>query len=91
MFTQKDICWIDTKEYQIISHTGYHIIIKSLKTKHVWDIYCHEMDIVSIKLFHKHKDNDPFHEQPHIHPRNVAEAMEYIKTHDTWQYNKNKL
>ncbi len=88
MFTQKDFGIIikHKRYYDIIAMTGIHIIIKSRKTKHIWDIqnvtlnYGDEKIIIS----HKHNDLDPFHVQPRMHPRTVMGALTMIRAHDDW-------
>lgn len=89
MFTQKDFEEID-KRFQVVTKTGLHIILKSL-TGHTWDIYSSDAGYgCSLVISHKHNDSDPFHIQPNIHPRTVAEAMEYIRSHDRYEKDKRK-
>lgn len=91
MFEKSEIKQIDKDYFKIIQATAYHIIIKSKNTKHTWDIYCRDGDgFRSLVISHKHKDEQPFHEQAMMHPRTVIEAQELIKEHDNFQLNGRK-
>ena len=91
MFKNSEINQIDQKYFTIIQSTGYHIIIKSKNTKHTWDIYCRDGDgFRSLVISHKHKDEQPFHEQGMMHPRTVLEAQKCIMEHDEWHMKNRK-
>ena len=86
MFTKEDFSDIDTVYFSVKSFTGYHIILKSKNTGHIWDIYYRPFPGGhSLVIHHKHKEKDPFHQQPYFHPRTLEEAQDMIKKHDTWQ------
>lgn len=86
MFEKKDFINVDRKYFKVINETAYHLTLKSKNTGHTWDIECRENPTGrSLIVNHKHKDSDPFHEQPWFHPRSIEEAQEMIKSHDAWQ------
>ncbi len=86
MFEKKDFINVDRKYFKVINETAYHLTLKSKNTGHTWDIECRENPTGrSLIVNHKHKDSDPFHEQPWFHPRSIEEAQELIKSHDAWQ------
>ena len=86
MYCQKDFNKIDCTYFEVIQLTGYHILLKSKNTKHIWDIYIKETysGKSSIVVMHKHNEADPFHEQWNMHPKTVREAQWLIKDHDRW-------
>ena len=86
MFNQHDFDKIDRTYFDVLQISGYHIILKSKNTKHIWDLYFKETQIgkSSIIISHKHNDTDPFHEQAQMHPKSVDEAQLLIKDHDRW-------
>ena len=86
MYTEKDFENIDENNYNVCSRTAYHIILKSTRTGHFWDIECRELHpgTRQLVIYHKHNENDAFHEQPNMHPKTVDEAQDMIKRHDEW-------
>lgn len=85
MFTRKELQMVDTDYFLVIERTAFHIIIKSINTGHIWDLYSKENPHgTSIVVFHKHDDGAAFHEQPWMHPSSVIDAQEAIKSHDAW-------
>ncbi len=43
--------------------------------------------MTDVLVYHKHKEQDPFHEQVGFHPKTIEEAEKLIKEHDIWQIN----
>ncbi len=83
MFTEKDFAEIDGSYFDTLLKSCYHIILKSRNTEHVWDIYCRSSCLMkSIVVYHKHHEQDTFHEQPNMHPHSIEEAQRLIKKHD---------
>ena len=86
MYTEKDFESIDDKNFTASDKTATHIILKSNSTGHFWDVECRELrhGQQQLVISHRHNETDPFHRQPNMHPKTVAEAMEMIKKHDDW-------
>ncbi len=92
MYIEKDFESIDIKNYTVLNKTAYHIILKHNGTGHIWDIECRELHRGQQQLVisHKHNDDDPFHEQPNMHPKTFTEAQEMIRKHDEWVLDRQK-
>ncbi len=85
MFTKRDFNQIDTDYFLVLERSVYHIVLKSKRTSHTWDIYYKPFSGgYSLVVNHKHRDKDIFHVQPHFHPRSISAAQEMIKRHDAW-------
>jgi len=85
MFDKNDISQIDRDHFQVIEESCYHIVLKSKNTGHTWDITCrYHPGGRSLIVNHKHKDSDPYHEQPGFHPLTIKQAQDMIKNHDAW-------
>ncbi len=85
MYEKNDFEQIDKEYFQVLTQTGYHIILKSKNTEHIWDIYCQEHSRGrSLVINHKHNETEPFHVQRKYHPKTVEEAQKRIKKHDKW-------
>lgn len=91
MFDIKELNKIDDRYFTVLQTTGYHVTLQSKNTKHIWDIYCKEIGCHrSLVISHKHNENDPFHEQPKMHPKDLVEAQNMIKKHDRWHLDGRK-
>lgn len=85
MFDRNDFMQIDKEYFQVLAETGYHIMLESQNTGHIWDIYCQEhYRGRSLVISHKHSDTEPFHIQRKYHLKTVMDAQKKIMKHDNW-------
>jgi hypothetical protein len=91
MFSKNEFTEIDRQYFKVINETCYHLTLKSNNTGHTWNIMSRANPIgTSLIVYHKHRDKDPFHEQPNFHPKSVIDAQDMIKHHDIWHLNGRK-
>lgn len=87
MFSAKDIRLIDTEYFNTELFSGYHIIIMSKNTHHIWDIYS-PGEYKNCQIFHKHSSEAAYHF--HSRAKNLRQAIKDIKSHDEFQLNVRK-
>lgn len=86
MFTQADFKRLNRSHFDVLLTTGYHIILRSKSTKHLWDLECRELFAgkPTIVVFHKHHPEDMFHVQKGFNCNTVLQAQKKIYAHDAW-------
>lgn len=81
MFITKELKNIDRTYFHIIHAGCYSITLQSKNTKHYWHILQQEYPLfTSCKIWHKHKQTAPFHEQGNV--PTLKQAMDKIREHD---------
>lgn len=86
MFSKQEFKNIDKNYFNVLCLSAYYVDIKSKNTGHSWSIYSQQLDYKhrTLVIRHKHRDQDPYHEQLRYHPKNLIDAQEMIKAHDKW-------
>ena len=84
LFNRREVNMLHDPYFRIIREEEQFIEIKSLNTGHCWNVFKNQFEQVhKIKLYHKHKQSDSYYHEHRI-CRNVAEAIEQIKSHDRY-------
>lgn len=89
MFTQEELDQIDASYFKIIKAGNHTVTLQSKNTKHCWHILHQEYPhFKSCKIYHTHKENTAYHE--HGSAPTLAQAINEIREHDTFQLNTRK-
>lgn len=89
MFDKEQLKTIDPEYFNIITMDDYDVTIQSRNTGHYW--YLHSTDVpgdMACIIFHKHKCSHPYHQ--HGYGNSLRQAIQSIKSHDTWQLKRKK-
>ena len=81
MFIIEELKNIDRTYFNVI-HTGcFCVTLQSKNTKHCWHILHQQYPtFTSCKIWHKHKQSDPFHVQGNA--STLGQALDKIQEHD---------
>ncbi len=85
MFTIQELNkHIDNKYFNVFDKSAFTVTLQSKNTEHCWHLLqreCRNHSIIII--YHTHHYGTEYHEQ--CHTRTLAQAIEFIKNHDSYQ------
>lgn len=89
MFNSKELAAIDRNYFVVRQATPYVVVVQSKNTGHYWKIdpYEYTPGKNSCTLYHKHSFHDAYHR--HKSGGTLADCLNEIKGHDSYQLQKN--
>ena len=88
MITKAELNLIDPQYFNVLHMSCYLVVLQSHNTGHFWRLECEvHSTFRHYRIYHKHNSFTCYTYHRHRDARNLATAIDHIKSHDSFQIN----